>query len=120
MKKWIFGLAIPAGLLCFGALLNAEEQKFTLPPAVVNFKPGPGMDLALANCSLCHSSDYISIQPKLKRTVWRAEVTKMQQKYGALISSNNFDALTDYLTKNYGKEDPAPAPAATPRPTAKP
>lgn len=114
MKKWILGLTIPAGLLCFGALLSAEPQIFTLPPAVVAFKAGPGSDLATANCSLCHSSDYISIQPKLKRTVWRAEVTKMQQKYGAPISSNNVDALVDYFTKNYGKEDPAPAPAAKP------
>jgi hypothetical protein len=114
MKKWIYLSVVSAGVLCLAALVRGEEQKFTLPPAVLDFKPGPGQDLAMANCSLCHSSDYISIQPRLKRTVWRAEVTKMQQKYGAPIGSNNVDALVEYFTKNYGKEDPVPAPAAKP------
>lgn len=99
-------MAVAAGMLGGGALLNAEEQRFTLPPPVTGFKPGPGSDLATANCSLCHSSDYISIQPVLKRSTWRAEVTKMQGKYGAPILSNNVDALVEYFTKNYGKEDP--------------
>lgn len=91
---------------------SAAEVVFSLPPETARLKAAPGADLAIANCSLCHSADYISTQPRLTRVVWKAEVTKMQQKYGAPISTNNVDALVDYLTKNYGKEPPADASKA--------
>ncbi len=85
-------------------LARSAETNLSLPPETAKLKPGTGVELATANCLLCHSADYISIQPRFPRTVWKAEVTKMQQKYGAPISTNNIDALTDYLTANYGKE----------------
>ncbi len=92
------------------ALLTAAgDVEFTLPPENNTLKSAPGAELVTAQCLLCHSADYIGIQPRLTRAVWKAEVVKMQQKYGAPILTNNVDALVDYLTTNYGKED-APKP----------
>lgn len=100
-----------AGLIALLAAAGAAELKFTLPAETAKLTPGPGADLATANCLLCHSADYIATQPHLSRTVWKAEVIKMQQKYGAPISTNNVDQLADYLVRNYGREIPTNTPA---------
>lgn len=92
------------GLVAVCLVASAEEKKFTLPAESTKLKPGPGAELVTSQCLLCHSADYISTQPRLTRTVWKAEVTKMQQKYGAPISTNNVGMLVDYLTQNYGRE----------------
>jgi mono/diheme cytochrome c family protein len=95
------------GIIAIAAVVRAAEMKFSLPPETATLKPGPGAELATANCLLCHSADYIATQPRLSRTVWKAEVIKMQQKYGAPVSTNNVDQLVDYLVKNYGQETKA-------------
>jgi hypothetical protein len=95
-------------LVALCLLARTAETRFSLPPETARLKPGPGVELATAQCSLCHSADYISTQPRLTRTVWRGEVNKMQQKYGAPILTNNIDGLVNYLTKAYGKEDARP------------
>ncbi len=94
-------------------LLPAAEPSLKLPPETARLKPGPGAELVTAQCLLCHSADYISTQPRLTRPAWKASVLKMQQKYGAPIATNNVDALTDYLVKNYGAETPAKASPAS-------
>ena len=93
------------GCAAIALLTAAGDVDFTLPPENNMLKPGPGVELITAQCLLCHSADYIGIQPRLARAVWKAEVIKMQQKYGAPILTNNVDALVDYLTANYGKEE---------------
>src|SRR5437870_4757280 len=85
------------GSLALLAALSAAEVQFVLPPETAAFKPKPGVELALANCAICHSADYISTQPSLSRAQWTASVQKMQQKYGAPIASNQVDRLVDYL-----------------------
>ena len=96
------------GCAAIALLTAAGDVDFTLPPENNTLKPGPGVELVTAQCLLCHSADYIGIQPRLARAVWQAEVVKMQLKYGAPILTNNVDALVDYLTANYGKEDAPP------------
>lgn len=93
---------------------TAAETSFKLPPETAKLKPGPGVELAGANCLLCHSPDYISTQPRLTAPQWRASVLKMQSKYGAPIKTNHVDALVNYLAANYGVAAPTNAPA-TPR-----
>jgi hypothetical protein len=106
MKTKTFAQIALAGIFfaIVSLLAHSAETSLSLPPETAKLKPGPGVELATANCLLCHSADYINIQPRFTRAVWKAEVAKMQAKYGAPISTNNFDALTDYLTANYGKE----------------
>ena len=102
-------------LLCLVAvclLARAAEKSFTLPPETATLKSGPGAELVNSQCLLCHSADYISTQPRLTRAAWKAEVIKMQQKYGAPIMTNNIDALTDYLARNYGRDAQTNTPKA--------
>jgi hypothetical protein len=104
MKKQSLRLLF-LGCLAITLLAAAGDADFSLPPENNTLKPGPGVELVTAQCLLCHSADYIGTQPRLTRAVWKAEVLKMQQKYGAPIATNNVDALVEYLTINYGRED---------------
>jgi mono/diheme cytochrome c family protein len=86
-------------LAAFAATLlaaAAQEQTITL-------KPGPGLDKVQANCSACHSLDYIQMNsPFLNAAGWNAEVTKMIKVMGAPIGDDDAKAIVDYLVKNYG------------------
>jgi len=86
-------------IAAFAATLSAaaaQEQAITL-------KPGPGLDKVQANCSACHSLDYIQINsPFLNAAGWQAEVTKMIKAMGAPIGDEDAKAIVDYLAKNYG------------------
>ncbi len=102
----IFGLLAVALLAV--KLAVAAPERYVLPPETAKLKAGPGMDLANLHCLTCHSADYISTQPRLSRTAWRASVQKMKDKYGAPIPTDKMDALAEYLAKNYGAEIPKP------------
>jgi mono/diheme cytochrome c family protein len=91
---------LSAGLGCW---ISAAERNWKLPPETARFKPGPGVELAVASCSLCHSADYISTQPPLDRAGWQASVIKMREKYGAPIGTNQIDAIVTYLAAQYGR-----------------
>jgi sulfite dehydrogenase (cytochrome) subunit B len=86
-------------MIAFAAAISAaaaQEQPITL-------KPGPGLDKVQANCSTCHSLDYIQMNsPFLNAAGWNAEVTKMIKAMGAPISEDDAKAIVDYLAKNYG------------------
>ena len=79
-----------------------SADSWRLPPEITKLKPGPGSELVVGNCLLCHSADYISTQPPLGRNAWKATVEKMRAKYGAPIATNRVDDLLDYLVTNYG------------------
>jgi hypothetical protein len=59
----------------------------------------------VANCSLCHSADYVATQPPLARPAWKATIEKMRLKYGAPIGTNNVEAIVDYLSSTYGQQN---------------
>jgi mono/diheme cytochrome c family protein len=79
----------------------------TLPAAAdekpVELKKAPGLDTVEANCSGCHSLDYILMNsPYPNAALWNAEVTKMIKTFGAPISEADAKVIEDYLQKNYG------------------
>jgi mono/diheme cytochrome c family protein len=91
-----------------GCLLLASAQaapvSYTLPEETADFKPGPNRDLVKANCSACHSADYVQTQPrgeKFKKDFWQAEVTKMIKVYGAPIDDADVPKIVEYLTATY-------------------
>jgi sulfite dehydrogenase len=90
--------------LAFGGwqFLSAEPVKIKLPPETAKLKPGPGQELANAQCLICHSADYISTQPPLLRLTWKNIVVKMRDKYGAKLTDEQVETLADYLIKSYG------------------
>ena len=76
----------------------AAEDKYKL-------KQAPGVDKVRANCSICHSNDYIQLNsPFLDRKGWDAEVTKMIKAFGAPVKPEDVSEIVNYLVTNYGKE----------------
>jgi len=86
----------------FGGLLHTGALDIQLRPETVAFKQDIGAEIANGQCLTCHSVEYVVIQPPMQRAFWKAEVQKMQQKYGAQIPEEQVEAVVDYLTKNYG------------------
>lgn len=93
-----------AGLVTGAVLASAAPLKFQMPLETAKFKPAPGVELATANCLLCHSAEYVATQPRLPRAFWAANLKKMREKYGAPIQPAQVDPLLDYLVANYGKQ----------------
>lgn len=90
--------------------LGAEIVTIHLPPETATYKDAQGVVLANAQCLTCHSVEYVQMQPPLSLKVWTAEVTKMQQKYGAPVPTNMIPEISHYLAVNYGTGAPAEAP----------
>lgn len=97
MKTFLLPLLL--ALVAIPAAPGADAWK--LPPETARLKPGPGAALAVANCSACHSVDYIITQPSLTPAQWRANVLKMQKVFGAPLTTNLVDGLVDYLSTAY-------------------
>jgi mono/diheme cytochrome c family protein len=76
--------------------------KIVLPAETAALKPGPGAELAVASCLVCHSVEYISTQPVMPRAFWKASVDKMRSKFGAPITDEQLEKLTEYLVSAYG------------------
>ncbi len=87
---------------------RAAEVSITLPAETAIFRPGKGAELVQANCLMCHSADYISMQPPMPRKFWEATVKKMKEKFGAPAPAESFAALAEYLTAAYGVPDAKP------------
>jgi sulfite dehydrogenase len=87
----------------FGLMVcRATALDIQLPPETGAFKQAAGADLANGQCLVCHSVEYVVMQPPMSRTFWNAEVTKMKAKYGAQFPDSQVEPLVDYLTLNYG------------------
>ena len=85
-------------LLAAPAAALAEEKE-------VKLKDGPGRDLVVSSCNLCHSLDYIPMNsPFLDRKGWEASVGKMVKVMGASVTPEEAKAIVDYLVAQYGKK----------------
>ena len=81
---------------------RGAERRIALPPEQMDLKPGKGLDKVQANCLICHSADYITMQPRFSRAQWTAAVAKMIRVMGARITDDDARIISDYLTENYG------------------
>jgi len=104
MKRTI----IAAGLIvvALGALRStvaiAETVSIKLPPDSVTLEPGPGVDQTQTQCRMCHSLDYITMQPRVGAPQWDGVVTKMMKVFGAPMSEAEAKVISEYLAKHYG------------------
>ncbi len=80
-----------------------------LPHYQPDFPPGPGKDLFISRCGVCHSLRYVTMQPDFPKKTWTKEVDKMVKTYGAHISKTEADEIIGYLNSIKGK----PASAAS-------
>jgi cytochrome c551/c552 len=108
--------------------LSAGPLKIDLPPETAAFKPGTGSEIANGQCLICHSVEYVTMQPPLPRAYWTASVKKMREKFGAPLPPEQVEAVVNYLVRNYGQDangaqetaanQSAHAPEANPATTA--
>ena len=89
-------------LILAGPSLWADEPlsasvSITLPSDPMGYAPGPGSEIASAYCLICHSAEYVYMQPPHDPEKWREIVHKMQKVFGAPIPDDKIDALVDYL-----------------------
>ncbi len=73
-----------------------------LPAVPVQLKAGPGLDKVSTLCNICHSTDYITMQPLFPRATWTAEVNKMIKVMGAPINEDDAKTIINYLVAAYG------------------
>jgi mono/diheme cytochrome c family protein len=84
-----------------------------LPHYEPEFPPGTGREEFVTACVVCHSPRYITMQPRFSRRTWLSEVDKMKNVYGAHISDEQVQKITDYLVLINGKPDSGQAPEGT-------
>jgi len=84
-------------ILLIPATALADESRIQL-------KEAQGKPLVTANCTLCHSLDYIQMNAGvLDKSGWQKTVDKMIKVMGAPIKPEDVDPIVAYLAKNYGK-----------------
>jgi hypothetical protein len=102
MRPGLAAVALLALLLPAGAA--AEDKRIAQPPdhAYGHLADGPGVELARNRCGICHSTDYIVMQPRGDARQWQAVVTKMIKVFGAPIAEAEAQTIVEYLTAAYG------------------
>ena len=71
---------------------------------LVRLKQAPGVEQVQANCSACHSLDYVQMNSTfLSASAWDAEIAKMINVFGAPINATDLNTIGNYLKANYGK-----------------
>jgi cytochrome c5 len=72
-------------------------QEISLPNVPIDMPPGPNLAVYQQKCQLCHTSRYVTMQPRFSRTVWEKEVKKMVDVYGAPIAPEEQQEIVEYL-----------------------
>ncbi len=98
---------IAACLFALAASTGAKDIQ--LPPDTVTLTPSPlpGYAKAQANCTMCHSAEYMRYQPpSAARPYWDAMVHRMKTVFKAPIADEDMPEIVDYLAATYGNQQP--------------
>jgi sulfite dehydrogenase (cytochrome) subunit B len=97
-------LALGITPLAYGKISESSgnQKTIVLPPEQVTLNPGKGQDKVLEHCAVCHSLDYILMQPRGTKAQWTATVQKMIRLFGAAIPEDTAQAIAEYLYTQYG------------------
>ena len=96
------GFAQPQDALPKAASDAGTIHSISIPNVPVQLKEGDGRPKTDAYCNVCHSTDYITMQPKFSKAQWTATVTKMIKTFGAPIPQEDADTIINYLATSYG------------------
>lgn len=90
------GLSLSLVLLGFwSATLRAEPEAAA----------GPGRELFVARCTICHSIDYVEMHARFgTRQVWETAVNKMRNAFKAPLSDEEARQILEYLERAYGPQ----------------
>ena len=105
-RSWIAATVAVATLGALGVAF-ALPKTITLPSdaAQLRASPLPGYAKAQADCTVCHSAEYMLYQPpNATRAYWDAMTKRMKTVFKAPFSEEDIPALVDYLTATYGNQ----------------
>src|ERR1035441_1220134 len=81
-----------------GTIKLPKETAVLRPSELIGYK------IAQEKCGICHSADYINLQPPgMTLAQWNAEMVKMQHAYGAPLDEEEIKQLSIYLTSAYAR-----------------
>ncbi|MDT3775972.1 c-type cytochrome [Nitrospira sp. MA-1] len=107
---WVSGLAW--GLPANGENREQQVSILNLPPDPISYQPGSGSELASRYCLMCHSAEYVYMQPPHPHGQWMKIVNKMKESFGCPIPNEDMAQLVDYLvTQNSLQPSPSAPPA---------
>ena len=90
-------------------VLAASIATATADESSIRLTDGAGLTQVQANCSMCHSLDYILMNsPFQDKAAWEKTVNKMVKVMGAPLPADDIAVVVTYLVSHYGKES-APA-----------
>ena len=84
------------------------SPSIVLPTDPFSFQPGNGQDIANTYCLICHSAEYIYMQPKHSTQKWHDIIQKMQKVFGCPIPQEQIPALASYLFQQNSVTPQAP------------
>jgi mono/diheme cytochrome c family protein len=89
-------------LLLIAVLAALSGRNAVAGDGPMPLQPGPGDEMATANCNVCHTSDYIIMNSMfLNADGWKAEVTKMRTAFGAPTDDATAAQIIAYLAAHY-------------------
>ncbi len=88
-------VSIEAGV--FAGEISSSNPSITFPTDPFSFQPGQGQEIANSYCVICHSADYIYMQPEHSQKKWQAIITKMKRIFGCPIPQDQIPTLATYL-----------------------
>ena len=89
-------------------VLAASIATATADESSIRLTDGAGLTQVQANCSMCHSLDYILMNsPFQDKAAWEKTVNKMVKVMGAPMTADDVAAVVAYLDTHYGKGAPA-------------
>src|SRR5215469_12061897 len=100
---WL-GFAMVVAALCS----TSAPGQSGAPKLTENLPAGTMQQKTTTACTECHEVRII-LQQRLSKAAWTKEVDKMI-KWGAVVDASDHDALVDYLSTNFGVDEPAYQP----------
>ena len=82
------------------AFADTSQQSATpieLPSDPYSFQPGTGSTIASGFCGICHSAEYVYMQPPHPKATWEKIVHKMKSAFGCPIPEDQIPKLVEYL-----------------------
>ena len=98
-------MTIALAAVASAAFVGAAAGQTAAPSpstAPASLPPGPGRDLMVHTCSVCHQPE-IAAQQHLSRQDWGDLVEQMASR-GASASDAEFAQITDYLARSFPAE----------------
>ena len=74
-----------------------RQPEITFPSDPITFQPAPGSQIATTYCLICHSAEYMYMQPPHSRAAWEEIVHKMKHAFGCPVPEPDIPNLLTYL-----------------------